>query len=88
MNYGKLMTKKNSDTEKELAEVWADKLEALESRNAFQDDIIDQLNQELTVHQQDITELKYQLKLIASRLKEGNNSPATTDEVEPPPPHY
>ncbi len=37
-------------------------IEALESRNAFQDDMIEQLNQELQIHQDDILELKAQLK--------------------------
>ena len=81
------MTNQNEDKDI-ISGVWNDKLEALESRNAFQDDVIDQLNQELTVHQQEIAELKYQLKLIASRLKEGSSSPTSSDDVEPPPPHY
>ncbi|MGJ8692004.1 MAG: SlyX family protein [Thalassotalea sp.] len=69
-------------------DIWSEKLEALESRNAFQDDIIDKLNQELTIHQQEIAELKYQLKLIASRLKEAGNNEPDSQDIEPPPPHY
>lgn len=73
----------------EIDKALAQKLEALESRNAFQDDIIDQLNKELSVHQKEIAELKYQLQLIASRIKEGNSSMSLgSDDVEPPPPHY
>lgn len=64
------------------------RLEALEARNAFQDDVIEQLNNEITIHQKEIAELKYQLKLIASRLKEGNSQASNTPDVEPPPPHY
>jgi len=63
-------------------------IEALESRNAFQDDVIDQLNQELAVHQAQITELKQQLKLIANRIKESPQGQVTKLEQEPPPPHY
>lgn len=63
-------------------------IEALESRNAFQDDIIEQLNNELAIHQEEISNLKSQLKLIASRIKDNTPNQSTTEEVEPPPPHY
>ncbi|MDG1750984.1 MAG: SlyX family protein [Thalassotalea sp.] len=63
-------------------------IEALESRNAFQDDIIEQLNNELTIHQEEISNLKSQLKLIASRIKDNTPSESITEEIEPPPPHY
>lgn len=80
-NYGKTMTK----LEQELLE----KVEALESRNAFQDDVIEQLNNELSVHQKEIAELKYQLQLIASRIKDGSSGlQLMKPEDEPPPPHY
>ncbi len=83
------MTKPKSPNTAELQDIWAEKLETLESRNAFQDDVIEQLNNELSLHQKEIAELKYQLKLIANRLKEnGNGQGASKDEIEPPPPHY
>ena len=63
-------------------------VEALESRNAFQDDIIEQLNNELAVHQLEISELKSQLKLIASRMKDNTAEQSQSQEIEPPPPHY
>ena len=63
-------------------------IETLETRNAFQDDIIEQLNHELSVHQSQISELKLQLNLIAKRLKENSSSGQDKDEIEPPPPHY
>ncbi|GLX78932.1 protein SlyX [Thalassotalea insulae] len=63
-------------------------IEALESRNAFQDDVIEQLNHELAVHQEEITNLKLQLKLIATRLKEAQPNMSDKQELEPPPPHY
>ena len=52
-------------------------MEALESRNAFQDDMIEQLNNELAVHQSEISELKSQLTLIANRVKE--NAPGQSE---------
>jgi len=63
-------------------------IEALESRNAFQDDIIEQLNHELTIHQEQIAELKVQLQLVANRIKDNTSDPLSKQEVEPPPPHY
>ena len=65
------------------------KIEALETRNAFQDDVIEQLNQEISVHQQEIAELKYQIQLLANRIKDaGSSQPSMKPEDEPPPPHY
>lgn len=63
-------------------------IEALESRNAFQDDVIEQLNKELAIHQEDIFELKAQLKSIASRIKDSQQSGSAKQDIEPPPPHY
>ena len=63
-------------------------IEALESRNAFQDDIIEQLNNELAIHQEEIALLKAQLKLIANRIKDNSSTQSSTQDIEPPPPHY
>ncbi|MEW6992190.1 SlyX family protein [Colwelliaceae bacterium 6441] len=63
-------------------------IEALESRNAFQDDIIEQLNNELTIHQEEIANLKSQLQLIANRIKDNTPNQGSIEEIEPPPPHY
>lgn len=64
-------------------------IEALESRNAFQDDVIEQLNKEITIHQEEISNLKSQLQLIATRIKDNSPNQGTlTEEIEPPPPHY
>lgn len=64
-------------------------IENLETRNAFQDDVIEQLNHELSVHQEKIVELTQQVSLLAKRIKNNNNDaePNMLD-VEPPPPHY
>ena len=63
-------------------------IEALESRNAFQDDVIEQLNNEIAVHQLQIAELKEQLQLIVSKIKEANPQQDSQLDIEPPPPHY
>lgn len=64
------------------------RLDALESHNIFQEDVIDQLSNELAVHQAKITELKEQIKLMATRLKDSANTQSGADGIEPPPPHY
>ncbi len=61
---------------------------ALESRNLFQDDVIEQLSEELAVHQAQIAELKEQIQLVANRLKDNGSLSSGKDEIEPPPPHY
>ncbi|GAA6172633.1 SlyX family protein [Colwellia sp. KU-HH00111] len=65
-----------------------ERINALESRNLFQDDVIEQLSEELAVHQTLISELKEQIQLVANRLKDAGSVSASKDEVEPPPPHY
>ncbi|MBA6392266.1 SlyX family protein [Colwellia sp. BRX10-3] len=63
-------------------------IETLETRNAFQDDIIEQLNHEITIHQSQLAELKHQVALIANRIKDNAPEQEGKEEIEPPPPHY
>ncbi|MBL4791149.1 MAG: SlyX family protein [Kordiimonadaceae bacterium] len=65
-----------------------ERIDSLESRNLFQDDVIEQLSEELTVHQAQISELKEQIQLVANRLKDAGSLSSGKDEIEPPPPHY
>lgn len=79
------MTNHNQSTEINILE---DRIIALESRNIFQDDVIEQLSLELAVHQAQIVELKEQIQLVANRLKDAGNQSSDKDNIEPPPPHY
>ncbi|MFT6902948.1 MAG: SlyX protein, partial [Colwellia sp.] len=54
----------------------------------FQDDIIEQLNHEITLHQRQLAELKQQVSLLANRIKDNTPEQDGKEEVEPPPPHY
>ncbi|MCI2282729.1 SlyX family protein [Colwellia sp. MSW7] len=65
-----------------------ERIDALESRNLFQDDVIEQLSEELAVHQTQLSELKAQIQLVANRLKDAGSLSSGKDDVEPPPPHY
>ena len=69
-------------------QVLEERINSLESRNLFQDDVIEQLSEELAVHQAQIAELKEQIQLVANRLKDAGTLSSDKEEVEPPPPHY
>lgn len=70
-------------------ETLARSIELLESRNAFQDDIIEQLNQEITLHQIAISQLKEQIQMLAKRVKDSPSSSHVADIADDtPPPHY
>jgi len=72
----------------EYIEQLEERINGLESRNLFQDDVIEQLSEEVAVHQVQIAELKEQIQLVASRLKDAGNASSDKEEIEPPPPHY
>jgi len=74
----------NNNTIKVLEE----RINALESRNLFQDDVIEQLSEELAIHQTKLVELKEQIQLVANRLKDSGTLSSGKEEIEPPPPHY
>ena len=65
-----------------------DRIAELESRLAFQDDTIEQLNQALATQQQDMDKLRHQMGLIATRMKEMVVSQIASQSEETPPPHY
>jgi SlyX protein len=79
------MTKDNQSKEINNLE---ERINALESRNIFQDDVIEQLSEELAVHQTQISELKEQIQLVANRLKDAGSISSEKEGIEPPPPHY
>ena len=64
------------------------RLEQLESKTAFQDLTIEELNQVVTQQLMDITRLNERLRLLTERLKAtpGSNVAPLSEEV--PPPHY
>lgn len=64
-----------------------ERLDNLEMRNAFQDDVIEQLNNELSLHQEVIRGLNEQLRLIGQKVKDMNSLPADGPEDDRPP-HY
>jgi SlyX protein len=64
----------------------SERIDALETRLAFQDETIETLNQTITAQWQQIDALAGQLASLSERLREAEaRAPDTTDE---PPPHY
>lgn len=77
----------NDNQNKEIR-ILKERIDTLESRNTFQDDVIEQLSEELAVHQTQLAELREQIQLVANRLKDAGSMSSDKNEIEPPPPHY
>ncbi|MCH7506731.1 MAG: SlyX family protein [Proteobacteria bacterium] len=79
------MTAKNSAKDSYFAK----RLDELECRLAFQDDLIDSLNQVITRQDREITHMASQLKDLFTRISEQleTAAPGTSTKHEDPP-HY
>lgn len=60
----------------------------LETRQAFQDDTIQQLNDEVLAQGRLIDRLQRQIELLAARQRELASGQFVESGEEPPPPHY
>lgn len=63
-------------------------LERLETRLAFQEDTIEQLNQALIQQQRQLDTLHEKMRAVQTKLKEVQGSPVASQAEETPPPHY
>ena len=79
------MTARNSAKDSNFAE----RLDELESRLAFQDDLIESLNKVITRQDREITNMASQIKDLITRISEQAETaaPGTPAEHEAPP-HY
>jgi SlyX protein len=68
------------------AEATAVRLEAIESKLAFQEDALQQLHEALVAQQARLDQLQALLKLMMEQQRAGSAGPG--GGVEPPPPHY
>ncbi len=70
---------------------WQQRIEELESKVAFQDDTIEQLNGEINQHQEAIHKVQQQLVLLGNRFKEIKDEmdmDSPEGIVHELPPHY
>ena len=65
-----------------------EKLTDLQTRLAFQEDCIDELNHTVARQAQEIKELQHGFKEIAKRLQALSHSDVASETEETPPPHY
>ncbi|OCG00394.1 SlyX family protein [Gilliamella sp. wkB112] len=63
-------------------------LELLETKIAFQEITIEELNQMVTNLQVDVSKLKEQLMLLSQKLQSNQTSNIANLSEETPPPHY
>lgn len=64
------------------------KIIELESKLAFQDETINELNDVITDQQQQLDQLREEVRLVAVRITSFAQSNSSAEEKEPPPPHY
>lgn len=64
------------------------RIEALETRVAYQDDVIEELNKAVTAQWSAIDRLVRQIADLGDRLKEVEHGARVVAPPEPPPPHY
>ena len=65
-----------------------DRIVDLESKLAFQDETINELNDVITNQQRQLDVLREEIRLLNLRIVSLAESSVNPDEKEPPPPHY
>ena len=65
-----------------------DRLETLESRLAYAEYTVEQLNEEVTTQGRELDRLKHQIQLLVDKLQSGQPSEIASMAEETPPPHY
>ena len=65
-----------------------DRLETLESRLAYAEYTVEQLNEEVTTQGRELDRLKHQIQLLVDKLQSVQPSQIARMAEETPPPHY
>ncbi len=64
------------------------KIIELQSKLAFQDETISELNEVITDQQNQLDQLREEIRLLGLRIASVAESNSVSEEKEPPPPHY
>ncbi|MFT5451227.1 MAG: SlyX protein [Enterobacterales bacterium] len=65
-----------------------EKIETLETRQAFQEDTIESLNTVIIQLQKDIKSMQLKFKSMQEKVDQSADALSSTESEEPPPPHY
>ena len=65
-----------------------DRISELESRVAFQEQMIDQLNDVVTKQDRMLMDLSRLVKILNQKVNQGQGQEVDVEASEPPPPHY
>lgn len=63
-------------------------IEQLETKVAFQEDTIEQLNDALTNQQHQLEKLQFQMQYLLDKVKTMQGSNIAREDQDVPPPHY
>ena len=64
------------------------KIIELQSKLAFHDETITELNEVITDQQNQLDQLREEIRLLGLRIASVAESSSVSEEKEPPPPHY
>ncbi|MCK8968663.1 SlyX family protein [Haemophilus influenzae] len=72
----------------QIQQMLENRIEELEMKIAFQEQLLDELNHALVQQQFDIDKMQVQLRYMANKLKDFQPSNIASQFEETPPPHY